>query len=453
MKFVHGILLGLLSHTLAQDSSTAYVDLATTQGESSKNASGFIYGMPLNYDPNDIPDHFYTDIDIKWGRAGGAQLDTPCRGWAFGFEEYKCRFNATMLNYKQTRKFGATFIILPHDIWGIDYRSSISNHKMPGDNNDWTSYDDFLDELVRDLKANGALEGLVWDIWNEPDQPGFWGRPIQQWVDLYIRTHKKLRSDSDLDNVLISGPTTSSSPSMSNDHWTLWAMQIAGNRTYPDQYAWHYGDPDVDHPNFLAVLSQYDLPLQPVNLNEYALLEEMTPSGYAWWLSRLERYNYAGLLGLWKPPLYDNFANLLTKSPGDPQDENNDNYVGAAGFSLYKYYATSMSGQRAKTKGSSDGRFDCFVTIGDKVRILAGSRVAVGNFTLQLEGLEAVGYALSDTLDAVYYAFHGSDDIFEPFGDPDLLGIQSVPVEHGVAKLNVYVPDKHTGWKIEFERK
>lgn len=98
-----------------------------------------------------------------------------------------------MLNYNQTRKFGASFIILPHDIWGIDYRSSISNHKMPGDDNDWTSYDDFLDELVRDLKANDALEGLVWDIWNEPDQPGFWGRPIQQWVDLYIRTHKKLR--------------------------------------------------------------------------------------------------------------------------------------------------------------------------------------------------------------------------------------------------------------------
>jgi hypothetical protein len=52
-----GVVLGLASIVLAADSSTASVDLATTRGESSKNASGFIYGIPLSYEPNDIPDH------------------------------------------------------------------------------------------------------------------------------------------------------------------------------------------------------------------------------------------------------------------------------------------------------------------------------------------------------------------------------------------------------------
>ncbi|KAL3440908.1 glycoside hydrolase superfamily [Aspergillus insuetus] len=449
-----GVVLGLASTVLAADSSTASVDLATTRGESSKNASGFIYGMPLSYEPNDIPDHFYTDIGIKWGRAGGAQLDAPCRGWAFGFEEYNCRFNATMLNYKQTRKFGGTFIILPHDIWGIDYRDSITDHKIPGDDLDWSSYDDFLNQLISDLKINDALGGLVWDIWNEPDQAGFWGRPIQQWIDLYIRTHKRLRSDPSLNNVLISGPSTASQPSTSNTVWTRWARQIAGNQTYPDQYSWHYGDPDVNDPAFKAVLSAYGLPSGAVNLNEYAMLYEMTPSGYAWWLSRLERHNYAGLLGLWKPPLYDNFANLLTKSPGDPQDESNNNYTGAAGFPLYSYYAQSMVGQRAKTTGSANRQFDCFATIGtDQVRILAGSRAVTGNYSLEIQGLTAVGYSSSGTLNARYYAFYGTDDIFQPFGGPPYLGTQSVPIVDGVAVLNVYVPDKHTGWRIEFPRK
>lgn len=57
MKVLYGVILGLVSYALADDGSTAYVDLATTRGESSKNSSGFIYGMPLSYDPNDIPDH------------------------------------------------------------------------------------------------------------------------------------------------------------------------------------------------------------------------------------------------------------------------------------------------------------------------------------------------------------------------------------------------------------
>jgi hypothetical protein len=184
------------------------------------------------------------------------------------------------------------------------------------------------------------------------------------------------------------------------------------------------------------------------------MLYEMTPSGYAWWLSRLERHNYAGLLGLWKPPLYDNFANLLTKSPGDPQDESNNNYTGAAGFPLYSYYAQSMVGQRAKTTGSANRQFDCFATIGtDQVRILAGSRAVTGNYSLEIQGLTAVGYSSSGTLNARYYAFYGTDDIFQPFGGPPYLGTQSVPIVDGVAVLNVYVPDKHTGWRIEFPRK
>lgn len=37
------------------------------------------------------------------------------------------------------------------------------------------------------------LEGLVIDIWNEPDMSTFWSRGLQQWVDLYVRTHKAIR--------------------------------------------------------------------------------------------------------------------------------------------------------------------------------------------------------------------------------------------------------------------
>jgi hypothetical protein len=177
----------------------------------------------------------------------------------------------------------------------------------------------------------------------------------------------------------------------------------------------------------------------------------MTPSGYAWWISRLERYNYAGMLGLWNAPLYDNFANLLTKSPGDPQDESNTNYTTAAGYHVYKYYVQSMKGPRAMTTGTTSRQFDVFATIGtDNVRLLAGTRTNTGNWTVQVQGLTSVGYPSSGTLNARYYAFYGTNNIFDPVGEPPYLGTQSVPIVNGVANLNVYMPDRHTGWRIEF---
>ncbi|KAF5660320.1 short chain dehydrogenase oxidoreductase [Fusarium circinatum] len=136
-------------------------------------------------------------------------------------------------------------------------------------------------------------------------------------------------------------------------------------------------------------------------------------------------------------------------------DPGNTNYVGAAGFPLFKFYAKKMVGERAKTVRSTDGKWDCFATIGprgDRVRILAGIRVATGNYTLRIKGPETVGYKSRGKLDAKFYAFYDSDDIFQPFGDPPYLGTQSVPIVNREAQLNVHVTDPHTGWRIEFKR-
>lgn len=60
----------------------------------------------------------------------------------------------------------------------------------PGDDGDRSNYDLFVRPLMADLKAYGAPKGLVWDIWNEPDNENFWVRSQQQLIDLYIRTRK-----------------------------------------------------------------------------------------------------------------------------------------------------------------------------------------------------------------------------------------------------------------------
>jgi hypothetical protein len=179
----------LVAGLAVADNITATVNLGVSKGEPSHWASGFIYGIPDTL--NQIPDHWYTQMGFRYGRAGGAQLDAPARGWIWGVQEYNGRLASTLSNYQTCRKYGADFILLPHDIWGTDHANSST--VWPGDNGDWSDYDIFVRTLMADLKTNHALEGLVWDIWNEPDISIFWMRDQQQWIDLYIRTHKILR--------------------------------------------------------------------------------------------------------------------------------------------------------------------------------------------------------------------------------------------------------------------
>jgi len=170
-----------------RDTMTAHVDLSSNLGAPTHLASGFIYGIPDA--AGQIPDHWYTNMGFNYGRFGGAQLNAPARGWIWN--EFNGRFQSFLSNYKTCRKYGAPVVILPHDIWGTDHANSST--VWPGDNGDFTNYDQFIQTLMSALKSNGATNGLVWDIWNEPDGSGFWPRPQQQWLNLYTRTHKALR--------------------------------------------------------------------------------------------------------------------------------------------------------------------------------------------------------------------------------------------------------------------
>ena len=98
-----------------------------------------------------------------------------------------------MSNYQTTRKYGGTFILLPHDLWGADGAQS-SNAAYPGDNGDWASYDEFLTQLISDLEANDMTENLVIDIWNEPDYGTvFWNRSQEQFLDMWGWGYARLR--------------------------------------------------------------------------------------------------------------------------------------------------------------------------------------------------------------------------------------------------------------------
>ncbi|CZT11833.1 uncharacterized protein RCO7_07477 [Rhynchosporium graminicola] len=380
---------------------TATVSLGQTSGAPSQLASGFIYGIPDNGSSvsTQIPDHFFTDIKFNYCRAGGAQLPEPSRGWIFGPEEFDNRFVSALSNYRTSRKFGARFILLVHDLWGADSLQS-SDTVFPGDNNDFTNYNAFLTRLISSLKANDMIEGLDLDIWNEPDVSNFWARSPEQWVQMWGNAYHRFRKE--LPGTIITGPSVATPPDRNMTWWDAFGSFITSNDSVPDIYTWHNLETSYDPVKTLPVLTQwrekYGLPDKPKAINEYAGPAEQIPSTGAWFISRLERYNIQGLRANWASAyeLHDYLGNMLGK-PGAGNatyEPSGTGYWSVGEWQVYKYYASSMTGERVATSGSADGIFDVYATRGgaaNTVKILAGTRGTTGLYDITVTGLSAVG--------------------------------------------------------------
>src|SRR6185503_15230908 len=182
------------------------VNFATTGAAPTNRASGWIYGMTEN--GTAPPDNFFTGVRFQAMRAGGAQL--PGGGWVGG--GYDRRWNATLAQARRTAALGGRFVLLDHDLWGAD-GAPIS--RFPGDNGDWTDYDNFLTRVFNDVRTAGLT--VQWDIWNEPNITLFWNRSQAQYFELWRRTYQRIRTA--FPNQLIVGPSCACVPTTTGAWW------------------------------------------------------------------------------------------------------------------------------------------------------------------------------------------------------------------------------------------
>ncbi|RKK36194.1 hypothetical protein BFJ67_g12948 [Fusarium oxysporum f. sp. cepae] len=205
--------------------------------------------------------------------------------------------------------------------------------------------------------------------------------------------------------------------------------------------------------SFHDLLSKHDIPLdkaQDVNINEYAVYGEQVPSAGAWWIAGLERENAHGLRGNWAiaGALHDFMAGLLSKPNGSGGSYaiEGEGYWPTAEFQVYRYYASSMKGQRLRTTASSDGLFDAYATVeGDVVRILAGTRSRPGNWTIDVVGLTDDTRVKVKTL-----AFRVVDgDRFKRVDRPHDLEEREEVVKEGKLKLRMKHQDPTTAFAFE----
>jgi hypothetical protein len=142
------VLVAVGSRPASAADESISVDFSVTTGAPTYRASGWIYGMTEN--GANPPDRYFTDVRLRYMRAGGAQLDSP-GGWVSG--RYDRRWNATRAQLLRTRSLGGQFVLLVHDLWGAD---GYAISRFPGDNGNWSDYDAFLTRLVADVRATGA---------------------------------------------------------------------------------------------------------------------------------------------------------------------------------------------------------------------------------------------------------------------------------------------------------
>lgn len=332
---------------------------------------------------------------------------------------------------------------------------------MPGDNGDWSFYDQFLDAVFTFIKDNGMTDGLEFEIWNEPDLTNvFWQRDQGQYLDMWGRAFAQIRAA--LPDTPIIGPCSSSQPSSSNNWYAQYYPFVLSNNSVPDIYCWHEetnGDDvarDID--NNESLLRQLGLPSKPVNINEYGIPSEQNPGTSAWYISRLERYNATGLRGNWAShySLHDYFANLLGK-PGATNDCTSSacnatgGYWGNSEYNVYKYYNLNMTGHRVQTIGSPDNLFDLYATVdgSSKVKMLCGSRLAAGTWDIRVTGLQAVGLPSSGTITIQAYEFNFDDGQFGNVPAPINQG--TYPHAYDGDELVFYVsPSNTTAYAFEF---
>ena len=354
------------------------IDFSTNGGSPTYRASGWIYGM--SEDATNPPDHFFTDVKFQAMRAGGAQL--PGGGWQGG--GYDRRWNATRAQILRTNALGGTFILLVHDLWGAD-GAPIS--RFPGDNGDWTDYDNFLTRLVNDVRAIGVP--VEWDIWNEPNITLFWNRPISQYFELWRRTYDRIRAE--FPTHLIVGPSCACVPSTTHAFWNQYLDFVRATNTVPDIVSWHSlpGDPVANVAAANATLDPRGIPHpRPYQINEYAAPDQQNPSGGAWYISRLERAGADGLRANWAggQNLHNDLASLLVRNSAGQ-------HLPRGEWWTYRFYGSQTGSIASVTPSAS---YDAFATKDTGVaKVLIGGN-ATGDIEVNLRRIDATTGIVQD---------------------------------------------------------
>lgn len=108
---------------------------------------------------------------------------------------------------------------------------------------------------------------------------------------------------------------------------------------------------------------------------------------------------------------------------------------------------------RATTKPTEVGEGDVFAVVGeDKVRILAGSRVAAGQWGVNVHGLSSIGLPADANIQVNAWEFVGTESHFDEGQRPKKLQTLEVQIQDDMVHLLIDQKDARSAFAFEFSR-
>jgi hypothetical protein len=248
------------------------VDLSAEIRPAEHRASGFLHSISTDEpkDPMVVP------IKPKLFRLRMAPWDTDGKT---GFA-----------SIGRLQGFGARIQIVVSDEYQWSRMVWDKTVKWPGDDGDWRTLDQVLTDLVQRTKAGGFT--VDWDIWNEPDQPIFWKRSREQYLETWVHAYRKLR---ELDpKATIVGPSVGVFTGELMEQFLLYAK---AHNALPDVLSWHemspytYGYKSIpQHVSYLrAFMKRHGIKIQRISLNEIVGPHLCSnPGVHAWFFAAIE---------------------------------------------------------------------------------------------------------------------------------------------------------------------
>ncbi len=214
-----GLLMLMLLGSPPLRAETVTVDLSVGQGAPTYAGSGFLHGMDATNPPAAIID----PLKSRMFRTG------------YGYEDSL----ASPAFYARAKSYGASIQYEPSDFYNHTYHvfGSGTGGVWPGDNGNWTNWENFVAAEVNSAKAKGLT--LQWDIWNEPDGAFFWARSQAQFFETYRRAVVKIRSIDP--NATIVGPSIAYYGTGSGlGQWLKsFLLYAKANNVLPNILSWH----------------------------------------------------------------------------------------------------------------------------------------------------------------------------------------------------------------------
>ena len=172
----------LAAVVLAEEAGAITVDFARPIGPVTHRASGFLHGIQVNK-PDDA---LLKPLNITYIRGMPKSRPGNLPG-VFDVMEQR----AEVLNHPNLRL-----------CLGVYYYNK-NKLGYPGDNGDWTTWEQIVEREVRDILAKGIDCDYV--IWNEPNYKKFWARDRARFFETWKRGYRKIREIQP--DAVILGPT------------------------------------------------------------------------------------------------------------------------------------------------------------------------------------------------------------------------------------------------------